>query len=83
MTTILILAGFLATFGIIAVVIAVVIQKGRKNAAKTFHAVITPIDYLTGKSEIRLATLHNQLTEEGYQLDGFDVYPRISKPLTK
>lgn len=83
MTTILILAGFLATFGIAAVVIAVVIQKGCKNTAKTFHAVITYNDYIAGKSEIRLATLHEALTEEGYQLDGFDVYPRISKPLTK
>ena len=83
MTTILILAGFLATFGIIAVAIAIVISKGCKNVSKTFHAVITPIDYLTGKSEIRLATLLEELTEEGYQLDGFDVYPRISKPLIK
>ena len=83
MTTILILAVFLATFGIIAVVIAIILQRGCKNASKTFHTVITPIDYLAGKSEIRLATLHKQLTDEGYQLDGFDVYPRISKPLTK
>lgn len=83
MTTILILAEFLATFGIIALVISIVLQKGRKNAAKTFHTAITYNDYITGKSEIRLAALHDELTEEGYQLDGFDVYPRISKPLTK
>ena len=83
MTTILILAGFLATFGVAALVIAIVLQRGCKNASKTFHTVITYNDYITGKSEIRLATLHEELTEEGYQLDGFDVYPRISKPLTK